>query len=115
MKLNERYGFEELVNEAEHLVLDELGRALAAHEDEGWLNENCVLDMAAYALNKVAPMYRVNLLGRLYANTLKDRHAREIRSAVAEAITTVKADYADRDHEPRAEHTPASGGDELPR
>ena len=114
MKLNERYSFEELVNEAEHLVLDELGRALEAQEDRGWLSENCVLDMAAYALNKVTPMYRVNLLGRLYAHTLRDQHAHEIRSAVAEAITTVKADYAARDRESRAEDTPASGHGELP-
>ena len=99
MDLTKMYSFEELTNEAERLVLDELGRALEPHKDSDWVSEDCVLDMAAYALNKITPMYRVNLLGRLYADTLLEQHGNEIRSAVAEAIATVKMDYAHRGEE----------------
>jgi competence protein ComFB len=89
MDLREMYGFEELTNEAERLVLDELGRILEERGDSLYTDEDAILDIAAYALNHVAPMYRVNLLGRLYASTLSDEHAAEIRRAVEEAIEKV--------------------------
>jgi hypothetical protein len=50
--------------------------------------------MAAYALNHVRPMYRVNLLGRLYADTLMQEHGAEIRSAVQDAIAKISKDYS---------------------
>jgi competence protein ComFB len=93
MDLNQQYDFEDLTNEAERLVLDELGRQLEELGDRACMSEDCVLDIAAYALNHVAPMYRVNLLGRLYADTLMEEHGEEIRGAVAEAIEKVSPDY----------------------
>lgn len=89
MDLRDIYSFEELVNEAERLILEELGRQLEERGDSLYEDEDAVLDIAALALNNVAPMYRVNLLGRLYANSLSDEHAAEIRDAVAEAIARV--------------------------
>ncbi|TVR67601.1 MAG: competence protein ComFB [Spirochaetaceae bacterium] len=90
MDLRERYSFDELANEAERLVIQELGRQL---EETGNMavadNEGLVLDMAAYALNRVPPMYRANLLGRIYADTLKERYGDEIRSAVASALRKI--------------------------
>ena len=92
MELQDIYSFEELTNEAERLVIEELGNQLesiadpAVAEDEG-----LVLDMAAYALNHVPPMYRANLLGRLYADTLRDQYRDEIRAAVTAAIKKIAA------------------------
>ena len=78
-----------MVNEAERLVLDELGRQLNERMRLDALDEESVLDMAALAMNHVRPMYRVNLLGRLYADTLMAEHGEEIRSAVSTAIGKV--------------------------
>ena len=92
MNLEKMYSFEEMTNEAERLVLEELGTQLEELRDTACLTEECVLDMAAYALNHVQPMYRVNLLGRLYAKSMGEEHEDEIRQAVADAITKVSRD-----------------------
>ncbi len=92
MDLRDLYAFEELVNEAERLILAELGRQLEERGDSACTSEECVLDMAAYALNHVRPMYRVNLMGRIYADTLMIEHADEISDAVSEAIERISSD-----------------------
>lgn len=89
MNLHDYFNFEDLINEAERLVLDELGRQLETEVKTGAVDEETVLDMAAYAMNQVRPMYRVNLLGRLYADTLMREHGEEIRSAVRGAIAKI--------------------------
>ena len=89
MNLHDMFTFEDLTNEAERLVLDEMGRQLELLDDQSFINEESVLDMAAYALNHIAPMYRVNLLGRLYANSLMEEHGEEVRSIVNEAIEKI--------------------------
>ncbi|MFW5717720.1 MAG: late competence development ComFB family protein [Spirochaetota bacterium] len=89
MALAERYSFEDLVNEAERLVQDELERQLGERGALEGLEEELVLDMAAYALNHVHPVYRVNLLGRLYARNVSDEYRAELSSAVREAIDRV--------------------------
>jgi competence protein ComFB len=89
MALADRYNFEDLVNEAEGLVLDELETQLQRRGELDRLDEDLVLDMAAYALNHVRPVYRVNLLGRLYAKNVGDDYHEELSSAVAEAIEKV--------------------------
>lgn len=93
MDLTTMYSFDELTNEAERLVIEELGRQLGEVDSAGCRAEDCVLDMAAYALNHVRPMYRVNLMGRLYADTLVEQYGEEIRNAVAEAIRKIAPDY----------------------
>jgi len=92
MKLEEIYSFEELTNEAERFVIEELGRQLEGADDSVCRTPECVLDMAAYALNHVTPMYRVNLLGRLYVESLHEEHKEEIRRAVEQAIVKVSTD-----------------------
>lgn len=91
MGLKDEYNFDTLVNEAEHLVLSELERQMA--RTPGLCTcQDCVLDMAAYALNKVKPVYRVSLLGSVYARSgTGAEQARQIMSAVREAIEKVKA------------------------
>jgi competence protein ComFB len=63
MNLEKMFSFEEMTNEAERLVIEELGTQLEQLTGSVCLSEECVLDMAAYALNHVQPLYRVNFPG----------------------------------------------------
>ena len=89
MALIDQYNFEDLVNASEQLVLDELEHQIEAIELPEPLDEDLVLDIAALALNRVQPRYRVNLLGRLYAQHISDEESAAIRNAVTEAIAKV--------------------------
>ena len=89
--LERRYDLSALDNEAEKLVIRELERQLELPENaDVCREEECILDMAAYALNHVTPLYRATLLGRLYAPALDEAHAEEVRRAVGEAIEQVR-------------------------
>ena len=92
MAFKDTYDFDLLENEAEKLVIDELERQLAV-VDEGICKCNeCVVDMAAIALNGVKPMYRFSLLGSLYAAQAvsEKAYAQSLIKAVAEAISRVR-------------------------
>jgi competence protein ComFB len=92
MDLRAIYNFEELTNEAERLVIEELGKQLEAIGDPTLIeNEDLILDIAAYSLNHVPPMYRANLLGRVYADTLHKRYGQDISAAVEQAIRKITA------------------------
>jgi len=88
--LNE-YNFDLLKNEAEVLVIREMENQLSKETDMCLCNE-CVVDIAAIALNAVKPLYRFSLLGTLYASQAmtEKAYADSIQSAVAEAIQKVK-------------------------
>ena len=94
MVLEDKYDFEGmLINEAEKLVVQELGKQLEPYSKGPiCLCEDCVFDMAAMALNAVKPLYRVSLLGTLYASHAMDEtsYAKSVRLAVAEAIEKVR-------------------------
>jgi competence protein ComFB len=92
MSLRERYNFEYLINEAERIVLQELEREL----DKEWTADvctcqDCVLDMAAYALNNIEPLYRVSLMGTLYAHSLEEdsEYTARVNAAVVDAIKKI--------------------------
>ncbi len=73
MAFRDNYDFGILVNEAERLVEEELGRRLEELGDPGiCVCEDCILDMAAFALNSLKPLYRVSLLGTMYAHAAMD-------------------------------------------
>jgi competence protein ComFB len=94
MSIRDDYDFSVLVNEAERMVTDELERKLAELADPSiCLCQDCVLDMAAYALNSLKPVYRVSLLGTMYAQAIDDdsSYAREVRQAVDAAVKKVHA------------------------
>lgn len=96
MALRDDYNFEYLVNDAERLVIDELERRLTA-DAEGRICrcQDCVLDMAAYALNSLRPAYRVSLLGKLYGEALSEaKFQEEVRTAVDKGIEVVRANPA---------------------
>jgi competence protein ComFB len=87
----EHYDFENLKNEAETHVFDELEFQL----DNNPLNicrcNDCIGDMAAVALNNVAPKYRWSLLGGLYTASAMDDEAyrARVQDAVRNAIEIV--------------------------
>ncbi len=86
----DQYDFESLVNEAEELVVAEIGRQLPEYPDLCTCSE-CILDIAAYALNRVRPRYRVSLLDTVYVNSReRSAYLREIRRAVADGILKVR-------------------------
>ena len=87
MSLRETYDFDGLVNEAERLVLEELEDQLERATDICKC-QDCVLDMAAFALNNTRPAYRVSLMGSVYATTATSQ---DVKSAVRDAIVRVKA------------------------
>jgi competence protein ComFB len=91
MALRDSYDFDSLVNEAERLVLGELESRIARDADICRC-QDCVLDMAAFALNNVKPAYRVSLMGSVYARTARqDDYMKEVARAVDEAIKKVKS------------------------
>ncbi len=86
-----KYDFSILVNEVERMVLDELGQRLESGEHQGiCVCQDCVLDMAAYALNKLPPLYRVSLLGTMYAHSMNEGdYGPKVVAAVKEAIKRI--------------------------
>ncbi|MCL2093070.1 MAG: late competence development ComFB family protein [Treponema sp.] len=92
MAFLDQYDFELLINEAEKLIINELGRQLEIYQEPLCVCNDCVLDMAAMALNTVRPIYRVSLLGTLYASTAMDQesYASTVRDAVYNAIERVR-------------------------
>jgi len=91
MSIEENYNFEYLVNETERMVLAELEHQL----EQKWAAdickcEECVLDMAALSLNNLKPMYRVSLMGTLYAHSLQDTdYGVKVKDKVEESIKKV--------------------------
>ena len=92
MAFIDKYDFELLKNEAENLVLKELERQLESFTEPICRCNDCVVDMAAMALNAVRPLYRVSLLGSLYTSHAMDEqeYAAKVREAVFNAIEKVR-------------------------
>jgi competence protein ComFB len=89
MAIEERYDFHSLRNEAEELVVSEIERQIPAHPELCTCSE-CILDVAAYALNSVRPRYRVSLLDSVYVEPEeRSDYLKEIRRAVREGIRKV--------------------------
>jgi len=94
MGIREEYDFSLLVNEAERMVTSELERRLAELNDPSiCVCQDCILDMAAFALNALKPIYRVSLLGTMYAQAVNgdSEYSREVSAAVDAAIKKVHA------------------------
>jgi len=93
MALTDTYNFELLKNEAEKLVLDELELQLAQADDEICRCNDCIVDMAAMALNNVKPLYRFSILGTLFAAQAinEPAYADTIKQAVTKAINKVSS------------------------
>jgi competence protein ComFB len=87
----EGYDFQNLSNLTEKIVLDELERQLDQYKTDICKCNDCVVDMAAMALNSVKPLYRCSLLGELYTAEAKNdaAYAKSIEKAVSLAIEKV--------------------------
>jgi competence protein ComFB len=91
MSIKERYDFDSLKNEAEDLIVAEIERQIPANPRLCTCSE-CILDVAAYALNRVRPRYRVSLLDSVYIDSEQQGTIlEEIRQAVREGILKVAA------------------------
>ena len=94
MGIREEYDFENLENAAETLVLDELEKQLK-DTPPSCACQDCVLDMAALALNKIKPYYRVSLLGKLYADSAHmTSYGKEVEAAVRDAVEKISTNPA---------------------
>jgi len=91
MALMDIHDMEFLKNEAEGIVLAELERQLDSFPDYICKCKDCLLDMLACALNSVKPLYRVTLMGSIYAGVALDEkaYATSIREGVFKAIEKV--------------------------
>ncbi|HOV14591.1 MAG TPA: late competence development ComFB family protein [Spirochaetota bacterium] len=92
MKFKEMYDFDLLVNEAEKLIITEMEQQFE-NDTEGKICrcQDCILDMAALALNNIKPSYRSSFTGVVYAQQLHDgKYMEEVKNAVKKAIDKVK-------------------------
>ena len=96
MAFSDIYQFDLLKNEAEVLVINEVEQQLKFQPEETCRCNECVVDIAAIALNNVKPLYRFSLLGSLYASQAlnEQAYADSVQRAVAEAIRKVKKNPA---------------------
>ena len=89
MAIKQEYDFDSLKNEAEELVVSEIEKQIPAHPELCTCSE-CILDVAAYALNSVRPRYRVSLLDSVYIEPEeRSDYLKEIQRAVREGIRKV--------------------------
>jgi len=94
MGFQEKYDFSLLVNEKERYVVNELEAQLKIRTEVCRCQE-CILDMVALSLNHTKPVYRVTLLGSIYAQAEDDDARQEIVQAVQGAIEKI---YANPSH-----------------
>ncbi|HPO51147.1 MAG TPA: late competence development ComFB family protein [Spirochaetota bacterium] len=92
MRFKEMYDFDLLVNEAEKLIIAEMEVQLDEDKENKICRcQDCVLDMAALALNNVKPSYRSSFTGVVYAQQLQDgKYMEQVKNAVRNAIEKVK-------------------------
>ncbi|MDR2048286.1 MAG: late competence development ComFB family protein [Treponema sp.] len=96
MAFEDAYDFDILVNEAEKMVIAELGSQLDSYKGSICRCNECVVDMAAVALNAVKPLYRVSLLGTMYASQAMNEvsYAKSVQDEVSRAIEKVRKNPA---------------------
>jgi len=92
MAIKDDYNFDYLINESEKLVLDELEKQLAEYSKPLCRCNDCVVDIAALALNSVKPLYRASLMGRFYTSSVMDQraYATSIREVVLKSIEKIR-------------------------
>lgn len=92
MSFINEYDFDLLKNEAEVLVIREVEQQLKGVSSDMCLCNECIVDIAAIALNSVKPLYRFSLLGTMYASQAmtEKSYADSVKQAVIQAIKKVK-------------------------
>jgi len=92
MAFTDEYDFVLLKNEAEVLVIREMEQQLKSGHEGMCRCNDCVVDIAAIALNSIKPLYRFSILGTLYASQAmtEQSYADSVMKAVKMAIEKVK-------------------------
>ncbi len=89
MKILERYSFEHLINRSADMVFERIEELLDERDDFCQCND-CVLDLIAYTLNRVTPLYGTSLLGPLHPNREKEKKVQiEIDLAIKAGIKRI--------------------------
>ena len=90
------YDFDVLKNEAEKLVIEELGKQLDSYKGSICRCNTCVVDMAAMALNAVKPLYHVSLLGNQYTSQAMNEasYAASLKKSITTSIEKVRKNPA---------------------
>ena len=81
-----------LNNLTEEVVLERLGEMLEREEfSDVCKDENCLLDMATYALNRLPAKYVATSRGEIFSKTeeLEQQHSVDVLSVVTRAIKVV--------------------------
>jgi competence protein ComFB len=76
MSLSERYDMGKLVNRSAEVVCRKIEQILDMRDDICRC-EDCVLDLVAYTLNRVKPLYGTSLLGPLHPDRVKETELEE--------------------------------------
>ena len=89
MKIAEYYNLDLLKRESETLVFERIGRLLDERSDFCKC-EQCILDLVAYVLNNVSPLYGASLIGSLDPHQAKIKRVKgEIEVAIREGLKKV--------------------------
>ena len=88
MSFKDSYNFSQLTNESEEVVIEELEQQLEDKNESICRCEECILDMAAFALSKLPTAYRATFAGRLYA---QQYHSGALREQIIKAVSTAIA------------------------
>jgi competence protein ComFB len=93
MAFKDDYDFDLLFNEAENLVIEELGNQLSSEENTNICKcQECVLDMATLSLNKLKPIYRSSFTGIVYSQQYySGDYKTEVENIVKDAIKKVSS------------------------
>ncbi len=93
MNFNDEYDFDLVVNDVKKLVIEEIESLLGEKEYRDVCRcQDCVLDIAALALNHLKPAYRSTLSfkGVLYRQKLQsDKYQKAVNKAVKDSIDKV--------------------------
>ena len=89
MKISERYNIDTLRNRSAEMVFEKLETMLENNNDFCHCEE-CVLDLIAYTLNHVTPLYGTSLLGPLHPNRDREKKVEiEIDLAIKAGISKI--------------------------
>ncbi len=91
MSIKDDYDFSIIENTIKDKVLETLEDEFENIELSICLCEECVIDMACYALNRIKPNYTASLYGALYSRADADSRSADIKQIVDDAIKFVSS------------------------
>lgn len=91
MDIQKTYDLSYLTNDTERMVFDRLGQVLEEARHNGvCVCQDCVIDMATLALNRLEPRYHASLMGTIYAQAIETGDFLEkVKEAVDFAVKKV--------------------------